>query len=142
MKTQSVTAGAIVVAGLLIAPETAAQAAPRLTSVQVTGVSSTTVPRTESISRDQLLTRIDHSGPDVVVTVVVYGYGASSNATLNGRRATSITSTRILSGRMIVGWTNTCTFRAFGAVNNARFVYSDRSINAPWNTMSDSITIR
>jgi hypothetical protein len=142
MKTKSVIAVSAAAFGLLFSPEASAQSAPALSSVQVVGVSSSSVPRTESISRDQLLTRLDHSGPNVVVTVVEYGYGAASSATLNGRRATSITSVPIVSGRTIVGWTYTCTFRSFGAVNNARFVYSNRSRNAPWNTMSDSITIR
>lgn len=116
--------------------------APALTRVEVGWVSSSTKPNGEAIRDNQFLTSLDHGGRTVVVWVREYGYGTARQATLNGVRANSITTTPVLSGRTVVGWVAACRFDNVRSVNNSSFVYSASSQNWPWGIRTDRVTIR
>lgn len=123
-----------------------------LVYLQVTHVHSANASW-ESISEWQQSTSYDHGGPAITVVTDEIGYGSNPIARFNGRQLPSSSmiqqkpicanassvSLGCSPGQTIVG------YRRYWLITGSQsglFGYQNTSTNSPWNTMSDSLTIR
>lgn len=114
--------------------------APPLTYLQVIYVRSQT-KSWEYIPDNQFSTLNDHGGSWLEVETAELGYGTNLIALYNGQRMTNASNTPILnSSRAIIGWRR--IWRISTSITNGTFTYRATSINSPWNTMSDRLSIR
>lgn len=114
--------------------------APALTYLEVYAVTSSQYPSYEYISQNQLSTVNDHGGAEMYVVTVELGYGGSRIAQLNGGNLSEIQNQAITdSSGNIVGW-----YRWWDAsgYQSGYFTYQSTSLNSPWNTMSDALSIQ
>jgi Domain of unknown function (DUF4879) len=120
-----------------------ASAAP-LTYLQVI---STQHPTWEYFTADQLSSVADHGGAEMYIATIEVGYGYPRFAHMNGSLVQLLNTSPDpnpksydLDNDGIID-----TFVYFWNVsgyNNGTFSYQSTSQNSPWNTMSDSISIR
>lgn len=114
--------------------------APPLTYLEVYAVISSQHPTYEYISQNQFSTVNDHGGAEMYVVTVELGYGGSRVAQMNGGYLSEIQNQAIVdSSGAIVGW-----YRWWNAsgYQNGYFTYQSTSLNYPWNTMSDALSVK
>lgn len=122
-----------------IQPVSAAPAPP-LTYLQVKLVRSQTKQSWEPINDFQLLTITDHGGGWLEVVTTEKGYGKNLIARYNQQKMTLISSTPFPPSGTIEGWHR--LWRINTTITNGTFTYQATSINSPWNTMSDRLSIK
>jgi hypothetical protein len=113
--------------------------APQLTYLEAYAVISSQHPTYEYLSQYQYSTSSDHGGANLYIVTIEYGYGSNPIARLNGGTLTQVQSQAITnSSGTIIGW-----FRWWDAsgYQNGQFTYQNTSINSPWNTMYDQVSI-
>lgn len=115
--------------------------APALSYLEVTGVISSQSPSIENISRYQFSTTNDHGGAELYIRTIEYGYGYSRVAKMNGTVLPLYSSSTFDSNGDSIVDGYVCWWNASG-YNSGTFTYQNTSTNSPWNTMSDSITIK
>lgn len=122
--------------------------APALTLLEVLGVGSPNAalqgaaelgPGYEGVNQSQLLTDYDHGGAWIDVITAELGYGHVRVAKMAGSVISERLNQPIISGGVIIGWYR---FWDASGFSGGRFTYQSTSINFPFNTMSDWISIR
>lgn len=121
-----------------------AASAPPLTYLEVKGVVSSNYWNggygEQPISDGQLLTTYDHGGAEMYILTLEYGYGTTRIAQMGGANLQEAGSQAVLgAGNIVIGW-----YRWWNASGHqgGQFTYQSTSVNSPWNTMSDWISIR
>jgi len=132
---------------------TASGAAPALSYLQVSYVGSSNIGW-EAIAPNQGVTSYDHGGAQLRVVTDELGYGSIPFATMNGSQLPSSSNyytqpicqdaygnytLSCSAGQSIVGWRK---YWSVDGYQSGLFYYQNMSTNSPWNTMSDSISIR
>lgn len=114
--------------------------APPLTYLQVTYVRSQMKPW-EYIRDSQFSTVNDHGGTWLEVETAELGYGTNLIARYNGQKMTNSANTPIVnSSRVVIGWRR--VWRINTTITSGTFTYQATSMNSPWNTMSDRLSIK
>jgi hypothetical protein len=128
--------------------------APPLSYVQVYAVGSTNVGWETLSNSSALSTTYDHGGANLYVEVLELGYGGNPIVKMNGGLLPSSANYATYSvcsdvygnlyspcnaGQTVAGW-----LRYYDVSGNQSglFEYQNTSLNSPWNTMSDRISIR
>ena len=125
--------------------------APALQYLQIRRVESSAAA-IENIPDNLFATVKDHGGPLLRVQTVEVGYGNSSLARMKGvvlPKSANISSIAFCNpsnflepcrpGQTIIGWVR---YWKLDGNQSGNFSYQNRSLNSPWNTLSDSINIR
>lgn len=134
------------------APPTKLSAAPPLTYLQVWYVGSSTCGW-ESISDSQTTTICDHGGSQLRVVVMELGYGGNPIGFMNSGLLSSSANylnqgvcrdaygqlvSPCSAGQTIVGWLRYWNLDGY---QGGYFQHQNTSLNSPWNTMYDNISI-
>lgn len=115
-------------------------AAPPLTYLEVYAVRSANHSSWEFISQYQYSTVYDHGGSWMDIVTIEYGYGNNPIAQMNGAYLSQWAYQYITdSAGTIIGWIR--YWNADGH-QSGQFTYQNTSINSPWNTMSDWISVQ
>jgi hypothetical protein len=127
------------------------QPAPSLQYLQIRRVDSSSAG-SESIPDNLFTTIRDHGGAQLRVLTVEVGYGNSFRARMKGANlpaSANISSVPYCnpsnflepcrSGQKVIGWVR---YWRLDGNQSGTFYYQNRSLNAPWNTLSDSINIK
>lgn len=136
---------------LALSASVAAAPAPALTYLQIRYVGSSN-QGWEPISDSQFSTALDHGGAQLRALTVELGYGSAPVAFMNGAVLPSTknystvpfcTATNFLApcqpGQVIIGFVRYWNLDGY---QNGTFAYRNTSTNSPFNTMSDSLSIR
>lgn len=119
-----------------------AQPAPGLSYLQVIAVKSTGFTDWDPVPDYLYLTNKDHRGPELIVVTKEIGYSSnySQRALFNGSKMSLIREDAILNGRTVVGYIRYWYY--YGAFTSGKFTYQASSINFPYSTWSDWISIK
>lgn len=127
--------------------------APSLSYLQISYVGSSNYGGWETISSSQISTVYDHGGTQLRVITDEIGYGNIPVARINGGALPSTANyqtayicqsgssyvTPCSSGQIIVGYRK---YWKLDGYQSGIFAYQNTSTNSPWNTLSDSISIK
>ncbi|EYF00985.1 DUF4879 domain-containing protein [Chondromyces apiculatus] len=137
---------ALVVSSTLLASSALSDPAPPLTYLQITGVLSEDdyliYGDWENIAPTQTTTLGDHGGSEMYVETFEYGYGTLKYATMDGVQVYEVPGSAYAitdSNNVIVGWYR---YWDLSGSSGGAFYYQTRSINSPFNLMSDTLTIQ
>ena len=140
---------ALAAVALMSAATVAAAPAPPLSYVQIRYVGSSDIGW-EAIPDNQFSTLQNHGGAQLRVLTVEVGYGTNGIAKINGTTLPASANystmpfcgsnflTPCTAGQTIVGFTRYWNVNGY---QGGTFYYQSTSINSPWNTMSDTLTI-
>lgn len=117
---------------------------PPLTYVNTLYVSSqNTFPTLEYVA-GSFSTSLDHGGGWIGAMTLEVGYGQGSPAKICGSNMSVYNDPNytypVVENGVIIGWVKTWSLAT--ACNSGYFQYSLTSINAPWNTLSDSVFVQ
>jgi hypothetical protein len=135
---------ALVAASTLVPAVAFAQAAPPLTYLEAFAVCSeddyAIYGDCESISASQGTTFSDHGGSWMYAVTVELGYGGNRFASLDNTAVSEITAWAepIWSNGVLVGWYR---YWDLSGYSDGSFFYQSQSLNTPYNTESDTLTI-
>ena len=117
---------------------TRAPASP-LSYLEVYAAISSNYPTYEYFGQTQFTSAMDHGGSQLYIVTVEIGYGFSPIAKIVGNTLTQVQQQPITDNSVVVGY-----FRWWDAngYQGGQFTYQNRSVNYPYNTMSDWITIQ
>jgi hypothetical protein len=127
-----------------IAEAEQAAAAPPLTYLEIKGVYSSKYPNggygEQPIADSAFITTQDHGGAELYVLTQEMGYGQYRVAKMNGTQLVQDSEQAILgAGNIVTGYYR--WWKASG-YESGSFSYQSSSINYPWTTRSDSLTIK